>query len=81
MFNHIKSLTYLKLKLIRNSEKKKEGQSNSILFPQKYENTISISSLFFWKSIKIFAKEEKRKKRTEQPQKRRVLRQQIMSFS
>lgn len=34
-----------------------------MFFSQKYENIISIFSLFFLKSIKIFAKEEKREKK------------------
>lgn len=74
MFNHIKSLTHLKLKLIRSSKKKKkEDQSNSTFFSPKYENIISIFSLFFWKSIKIFTKEEKKKKKEHSSHKREEL--------
>lgn len=34
-----------------------------MFFSQKYENIVSISSLFFFKSIKIFAKEKKKLKK------------------
>lgn len=59
----------------------KEDKSNSKFISPKYENIVSISSLFFLKSIKIMAKEEKNKKRTEQSKKKKALWQQILPFS